>query len=497
MSLPSGWTVKPWVAKISSLRIHREKRVLGVCLEEHALQIAEVEFGNGSGPVTRTAEFPYPEGHSFDQPKALGHALGDFLKKHGFSARRSVLGVPAKWLILRPYHMPPADEQTASSVLWLHATELGWPELGPMVFDFAGDSNPREPTTLLLMGLQKSWLDRLATFAAAAKLRPVTVMPTAIALGDATARQLEATLILSLHSEAVELTVQEKQHARFLRHITSLGNVQPVLGALRRTSASSDLHPDLPAETVPRKFVLWDDAGADPAFLEALRAEAGDSLVKAEPRWVGADSSVLTNGRTGLSAIALTMPARSGKRPSVDFLHPRLSPPSDQGSDNQKAWIWAASILIALTILLAMLDLSHLRGEVADTGSQLQIMSPSLEIARPFVANMEFAESFRTGNPRYLACLRDLTLAVPPEAQTEFSNFNLRSDMRGEVSGHAGTEQDVLNLMDKLSTSGRFVDLQCKLDARSLHGAAGGNVAFSVSFNYVPQKIIPGVAKAP
>lgn len=476
---------------MANLGIHREKRVLGLCLGEHALQVAELTFGNGTPPVTRTAQFPFPQGQSFDEPKALGHKLAEFLGERGFSARRAVLGVPAKWLILRPYHMPPADEHTAASVLWLHATELGWPELGPVVFDYAGDSDPHQNTTLLLMGLQRSWLERLASFAAGAKLRTICITPTAIALGDATARRMDATMILSLHAESVELIVQEKGHARFLRHIAAMGNIQPVIGALRRTSASSAAHSDPSGDPIRRNVVLWDDASADPAFVEALAREAGDSLVRADAQWVDADSSSLTNGGGGLSAIALTLPARNGKPASVDFLHPRLTPPGDQGLNNQKAWIWAAGILIAITILIAMLDLAHLRGKIADSAAQLQNIGPSLETARPFVANMEFAESFRTGNPRYLACLRDLTLAIPDADQTEFTNFNLRSDMRGDVSGHAAMEQDVLNLMDRLSTSGRFVDLQCKLDARAARpgaGGPGGNVAFSVSFNYVPKK---------
>src|ERR1700722_6406040 len=164
------------------LSIGRARPLLGICIGERALRVAQVTLGGSAGPVARTAEFPYPPGVGLAQPDELGKALAYFLQWHGFTSRRAILGVPAKWLITRSHRMPPADAKTAADVLWLRASEEIPQELGPMVFDFAGEPSVAAPTNLLLAGLQKQRLDRLLIFAAAAELKVMSVTPTAVAL---------------------------------------------------------------------------------------------------------------------------------------------------------------------------------------------------------------------------------------------------------------------------------------------------------------------------
>ena len=95
--------------------------------------------------------------------------------------------------------MPPADAATAASVLWLHASENVPSELGPMIFDFAGESSLTEPTHLLLLGLKQVWMDRLNAIAKSARLKIMAVRPSGEAIAAATSPHLENGLILSLY----------------------------------------------------------------------------------------------------------------------------------------------------------------------------------------------------------------------------------------------------------------------------------------------------------
>jgi hypothetical protein len=95
---------------------------------------------------------------------------------------------------------------------------------------------------------------------------------------------------------------------------------------------------------------------------------------------------------------------------------------------------------------------------------------------------MQFVETFGGNHPKYLACLRDVTLAIPVNPKTYLTNFHLKANMKGEISGRAGNSQDVLNVTDQLNASGHFTDLKRKLEA----GAKSGDVAFTVTFSYAP-----------
>src|SRR5204862_100145 len=98
--------------------------------------------GNGGAMrVERRAEFAFPAGLTLERGEELGNALAEFLKTKGFSTRRAILGIPAKWLMLKSYTLPPADAQTAATMLALHAESESAPELGEVVFDSLGSSD--------------------------------------------------------------------------------------------------------------------------------------------------------------------------------------------------------------------------------------------------------------------------------------------------------------------------------------------------------------------
>ena len=113
---------------------------------------------------------------------------------------------------------------------------------------------------------------------------------------------------------------------------------------------------------------------------------------------------------------------------------------------------------------------------------KLRQLEPTLKTARPFVQNMQFVETFGASHPKYLACLRDVTVAIPNGSKAYLTNFHLQASMRGEISGHAPSDQDVINLTDQLNASGHFVELKRKLES----GGRAGDVAFSVTFTYSP-----------
>ncbi len=458
----------------SLVQIGRAKRVLGISLGERSLLVAEVNADGQAAADARIAEFTYPTGVTLVDGPALGQALGKFLEERGFSARRVIFGVPARWLIIKTHTIPPTDEESARELLFLHVSEEVASDLGPMVFDFLGSSSSTESANVLLVGLQKRWMDRLAELAKAGALKIAAVTAAGLAIGQATARNVQNAFALWVRSDGVELIRMDGSRTWSLRHIGSSASVQPLIVELRR-SAAVGLRES--ADT-PNNLVLWDDAGLPPGFHEALRSSAGMDLLDAKPAWVGATTSVEPETHSGLSAAALTLPIRAGQRPSVDFLHPRLAQSKKPPLYRRTAWLSGTAAVILLAVAVAIGDIAHIQHQIDKSDRQLLKLQPALARATPFVNAMQFIESFRCGNPRYIACLRDLDTALPGDGQTYLVSFNLQSDMRGEVTGRSVNDQSVLNLVDKLRADGRFASLNSRLDPPATRsGTAGAGAA--------------------
>src|SRR3954466_3312961 len=147
-----------------------KKRVLGIALGERGLLVAEVTCAGRESRVAQ-AEFAYPVGMSLDKAEALGKALGEFLRQRNIAARSAVIGVPAKWLITKSHSLPPADAETAQSMLRLHGETATPPELGEVVFDYAGRCSESSQSSVLLVGLAKRRLQEVTTLASAAGLK--------------------------------------------------------------------------------------------------------------------------------------------------------------------------------------------------------------------------------------------------------------------------------------------------------------------------------------
>ena len=81
----------------------------------------------------------YPEGISLFQPAELAKAVAHFLKDNHFASRSAVIGIPLKWLVVKPKEVPPADDATVAQLLRLEAEAEFSTELKDLVYDFAGD----------------------------------------------------------------------------------------------------------------------------------------------------------------------------------------------------------------------------------------------------------------------------------------------------------------------------------------------------------------------
>ena len=463
-----------------------KRRMLGVSLGERALAVAEVAWNGGGPRIVKAAEYRYPAGVTLADGTALGGALKHFLRDAGFAARQAVVGLPARWLISRAHVVPPADAETVSSMLRLRGEAESAAELGEMVFDYAGQASESVSTNVLLVGLPRRRLESIEALAKAAGWNLAAVTASAMALPGAGSM---GGMVLSVHADGAELVARDGGDVRLMRHLGAGTNGGGFVAELRRAGAVLAA-----GRGAGDELVVWDEVGLDGGALDSIRAAVGTPMVAGDLGRIGvALEPGVAAGAVSMSAVALAAQGGLGNQPAaIDFLHPRITAPATAGVSRRTVWLSAGAAAVLLIGALAYADLSRLGREVAETEQQLKQLDPAYKLAKPFVADMKYVETFAGGGPRNLACLRDVTAALPEGGQAYLTSFVLRANLQGDLIGRAATSQDVLNLLEKLNAGGRFVGLRRKIDARG----TGNDVSFSVTFTYVPQATAAGGREA-
>ena len=166
--------------KETNLEEFASKESVGAGMGERSLMAAEVVAAEGRPQVKRLAELVYPEGISISQPAELAKALGHFLKDNHFSTRSAVIGIPLKWLVVKPKDVPPSDDKTVAQLLRLEAEAEFSAELKDMVYDFAGDAAAGSGSrTVLLAGTPRKYLDAIESLCDGARLGLLAIVPSA------------------------------------------------------------------------------------------------------------------------------------------------------------------------------------------------------------------------------------------------------------------------------------------------------------------------------
>jgi hypothetical protein len=479
-----------------------QKKVLGLALGEKSLLAAELIAGDRP-EVVRLAEWVYPDGLWPARPAELGKALGQFLQANQFSARAAVIGIPAKWIIVKSKEVPPADTATLVQMLRLQAEAEFSTELRDLVYDFVADA-PRGPAkSVLLIATSKKYPDAINAMCHAAKIKPLFVTPTALALGEMTGEALDKeVLVLAVSAGGSELFAQHGTTAGAIRSLRPPTPAGPFVNELRR--AVSTLAP----VAAGREMVLWGGDGED---ADSLRDQLGLPVRAGDLPSLGVNAtghSANGEGRKFAAAVALAASALGRRRPAVDFLHSRLAAPAPRRFPQWAVWSAGAAAVLLIICLAGWADLAHQQSKLDALNAQINDSKDEVAAAADFVSRVTAIQHWHGGDQRYVACLCSLTSAIPEDGETyatsltvaEAVRFNSGSAMSTSSSqksaedrslscqlvGKTSDQQHARALVDRISGVPGFSDviLNGTQDA-----ARERQVSFSITFTYTPPKI--------
>ncbi len=477
----------------------RHNKVLGLAIGERSLLVTEV-FGGDAPRAGRMLEFNYPaEISGLDNPEQLGVALGNFLRANQFSAKHAVIGIPARWLVVKSKEIPPADAATTADLLRLQTEGEFSSELKDLVYDYAGESNPSAASSVLLIATQKKYVDAAVKMCDSAKLVAVVVTSSAAALGMATHRVSKtASLVLAAGSAGAELTTLTGNAPSAIRYVRGNLNDRKFIGELRRAVSA------IPSDGSPHELVLWDHSNLD---LSALSDELGLSVHRGGSAGLSlavTDPSV--NGEAGkfAAAVALGLIGIGAGTAAIDFLHSRLAPVSQKRIPQWMLITTAAAVLLGFVIFLAYYYVGQQQAALDKLNETLARQERPLKSANEFVTTASLAQNWHGGNPRYLQCMQDLTEAIPEDRETYATSLLIRElpppppragvatevkpigpmPLSGVLYGKTTNQQKVQIIIDRLSHTPGFTDVK-------LGGTDAGRsqeVAFSIVFTYAQSK---------
>lgn len=411
------------------LKASRYNKVLGLALGERSMQVAEVSaVATADKPEARLlAEFEYPAGVTFQDPPAMGAALAEFLRQKGFTAKQVVIGLPARLLLVKTKEVPPADAATVSDLLRLQAEGEFSSELRDLVFDYAGEPTTERSQNVLLVATQQRYMELAEQLCEAAKLQLISVTSSAAALGAVTTRAAtnKNAVVLALTPHAAELSALNAGQPTSLRHLRppGQGGQEPLfLSELRRAVSMLPMN----GSSGGREMIVWDGADVDAeTFGEnlGLPVRFGDLPVLGVRT---ADATRNGAGRKYAPAVALAMAAVSGQRMPVDFLHSRLAPPAVRVVQPWMVWGAVAALVLVALGVWGYASLLSQRKAFADATAKFAGMTDHVKTATANVSRVTFAERWEAGDPRYLACLADLTALIPEDGQTYITSLSIK-----------------------------------------------------------------------
>jgi Tfp pilus assembly protein PilN len=480
-----------------------KRTILGLSLSDRLIQAAEVSLSDQKLVVHRVGELELPADAGWSQPERAGQELLRFLREKQFASRRAVIGLPARWLLVRARTLPAMDEQTMAQTLRLQVEHDFAPSSRELAFDFMPSEGVAEAAAgkgrpVLVVATLAERLRQVVSAAESAGLEvsAVTSAVSAVAaLGPVVNGRAGEAVTLHIGRTGSEMMVHGSGQSGtseplMIRH---LGTGQPPGSAGRDAGLpvmANEVRRALSQGGVqlsePRRITVWDGTDLPQERIDELSRAIGAEVEVVDPlggggRHIDANGVGRLEVRRFAAAIALARLGGGDERPVLDFLHSRMAEPK-RARVSRRAMIatGVGAVVLAAAAYLTY-EVVMDRQELAEMEARLVEMRPDIEAASQLADDVGLVGQWFGNRPRYLACLRELTVALPGNPPVWVTNLTLQEN-RGLMAGRTTEQRAVLQLLDGLQASGRFRELQM-LDMREA-GRGGTEVSFSISFRF-------------
>ena len=465
------------------------RHILGLAIDDSGVVATELRTRSGRTEICGSAEITWEQELTPENAKALGHQLRDFLRSHGLSAKRAVVGLAAKWVLAREIEAPPASPEALAGILGIQAEREFSLNAGDLIFDYCGRTSTSEKSRVLLLAARRQTIDQIKDLTEAAGLQVQSITVSALACGKAMPPTSPACRYgLYARPTYCEFWTQSDDRAQSIKHVqiardgTSDGYAELLGSTIQRMILLSSKQDQSP----PHLVAAYDGCGLSDAILDRLNRRL-EPQIKVRDGGVG----LLPNGRTpsdhpqetgSVAGAAVAMTALGADRLPVDFLDPRIGASKTPGHKRIVGWaaFVGAACIIGLAAMVA--DWHGDKRDIAAYTQQLNDMSGDIETARKVVDRISYAGSWISTEPRFLECLRLLTEAFPEEPYVWATSLALNESGVGSVVGKARNEVSFYEVLDKIKQNKAFSDVKM-IHIRDA-GRDSREKEFAINFKY-------------
>lgn len=467
----------------------KPKRFVGLALEENAILAADVSSEKGKHIVSSARYFPFPEGVDLKDPEKLGRALGEFLRENRFSARKAIIGIPAKWLMIKEKVIPTASKDSIAGILKIHAERDFSLSPEELALDYAGPVGNNKPNRIFLLAVLRSNMDKAILAVRWAGMDVLSVTVSSIILFSMIRPGMFSPVpryFLYLRNDYAEFlsrdgeqTVDVKYIKRDLKNETG-----PFITEVRRIIS---LYSNASFREGGEQLLIW-NAAAEPLKeeMKALSAALPSNVKVIEGnRQSFVDKLDLPAGVDADRFIAPLMLARTYHNADpffIDFLHSHLN--IKTGGIKRNQLVWASSVAAGVVVLFLAFFLlwSGEKKDISKLRKKLNGMDAEVRATKDIIEKVRMSEGWYKDRPGILDCLIALTSAFPDEGSIWVTNLALTEEMKGVITGRATNEKSVIDIMDQLKGKNLFSDVQ--MIYLQSTGSSSQEVSFSMNFSY-------------
>ncbi len=462
------------------------RTLLGLAVDEFGVVVAEVSVRSGRPHVRRVGQCVFEEKLGPDNGKALGQTLRHFLRANHFSQKNAMVGIPTKWVVAREVTAPPASADAVAGMLGIQAERTFSLNSGELIFDYCGRTSTSQSSQVLLLAARRQMIDQVKELAAAAGLHVQSITVSALALGGASSSggSPQGYGVYTRPSYC-ECWSWQNGTPRSIQHVgipsmngTPSDPTQRLIAAIQQMIMVSSQQD----QRAHYEVTVYDGSNLVDGALARLSERLGPQVVVKDGNADLVSAGLLSSDRTepspGIGAAAIA----AADKPAVDFLNPRIGRKKVSPKKRMVTWAVIAGIVLLGAVGAVVADWQSKRADIASYSEQLEMIAEDVAVARELKERLSYASSWTSQDPRFLECLRQLTLAFPESPRVWATSLAIGETSEGSLIGRAADEQSFYEVLNNIKANAAFSNVMM-MYLRD----AGGNSrekAFAVTFKF-------------
>ncbi len=475
------------------MRAPRPTSVVGISFESGWITAVVVRNQGGRAQIRERLRAPLSLNPLTDDPELVGHEIRTRFMEAGIHEKKCVICVPLKWVFSLRTELPEISGADLQSFLQVQA-ERSFPfSPDDLCLSSSCYRSPSGTGQAMLVGIPRSYIMRLQNALRSARLRPLSITLGITSILGRIEEYKDSAIAILLTESGVELGIVTKGGVVTARPLDDAvmaeqdgRQIESDLVAREVRITLAQLPEDI-RNTIHELCIIGPSPEVAPLMesLAGLSERSGLTVTRKVP---GLDPLLAKPDEVetvyGLIPVAFSVGARCvlGYPPEFEFLPPRVSrlkQLTGRVSSRGTRWLGAAAVAILLCAGGAFLYQDY---TLRSLDSRWQSIEPKVKEVEALQARIrEFRPWFDDTVPS-LTIARALTEAFPERASVWAKDLTIKESSQVTCSGYARTNQDWLDMRDRLRAAKSVKDLK-------VHQIRGKSpLEFTISFAWRPEE---------